>query len=41
MVEVGSDVYSVDLGQVQVIVLLLGDNVQDFAGSGNGLNLLF
>ena len=39
-VSVGSDVQKVDLEQVQVIALLLWNQVPEFTGSSDGLNLL-
>ena len=39
-VSVGSDVQKVDLEQVQVVALLLRNQVPEFTGSSDGLNLL-
>ena len=38
--EIGLDVQSVDRDFVGVVSLLLRDEIQEFAGSENGLNLL-
>ena len=39
-VSVGADVQKVDLEQVQVVALLLREQVPEFTGSSDGLNLL-